>query len=420
MTSIFIQSEAYPFCKGCGHHHVASNTVTALENLGLQPLDVVLVTDIGCHGIIDSCFRTHTVHGLHGRSVAIGVGLSLSLPTNKKVIIFIGDGGATIGLQHILEAARLNVDMTVVVHNNMLYGMTGGQPSGLTPCGYRTTITPQGSQLPSHDLCQLVLDAGAPFTARVIGIGDFSAILQQAIQAPGFALVEVLELCTSYGSKLNPELRLRQLAEQTQYKLGSWANPRQDFLRLQPKKSNSLLEMQAIDQTNRSSLDKPCSIVIGGSAGEGVQSAAELLALAAISCGLHVTKKSSYPVTVQIGFSTADLILSPLPILCHAFEQPDVALITSADGLQHNLERLQAMQTGIILIDASLTPPNSAVRMKSIDFRTPAGERNAAILAILAWLKYSGIIPIQSLLDTIKHSPLARHVQIEQLLSFVR
>jgi 2-oxoglutarate ferredoxin oxidoreductase subunit beta len=419
MTGKFVHSEAYPFCKGCGHHHIARNTVAAFENLGLQPLDIVLVTDIGCHGIVDRCFRTHTIHGLHGRSVAMGVGVALALPANKKVVVFIGDGGATIGLQHILEAARLNVDMTVVVHNNMLYGMTGGQPSGLTPCGYRTSITPQGNQLPNHDLCQLVIDAGASFTARVIGSGDFSTSLQKAMQTPGFALVEVLELCTSYGTKLNPELRLHQLAEEGGYKLGSWEKTHRDCLRLQSKSSNSLLEIPFIEPTYPSNLDKPCSIVVGGSAGEGVQSAAEILARAAISSGLHVTKKSSYPVTVQVGFSTADLIISSQPILCHAFDQPDVALITSADGLQHNLKRIKAMRTGILFIDASLDPPASAAKIISGDFRRPAGERNAAILTLLAWVKQSGIISIQCLLDTIECSPLAKHIKIEKLLSFV-
>jgi 2-oxoglutarate ferredoxin oxidoreductase subunit beta len=91
--------------------------------------------------------------------------------------------------------ARLNVDMAVVVHNNFVYGMTGGQPSGLTPTGYRTVITPEGHPLPKHDLCQLVHDAGAPYARRVIGRGDFSAALREALEVEGFALVEVLELC---------------------------------------------------------------------------------------------------------------------------------------------------------------------------------------------------------------------------------
>ena len=419
MTSKFINSAEYPFCKGCGHHHVTRNTVAALESLGIQPLNVILVTDIGCHGIVDRCFRTHTVHGLHGRSVAIGVGLSISMPENKKVVVFIGDGGATIGLQHLLEAARLNVDMTVVVHNNMIYGMTGGQPSGLTPCGFRTTITPEGSQLPHYDLCQLVMDAGAPFTARVIGSGDFSTTLVQAMQSEGFALVEVLELCTNYGTKLNPELRLHQLVEEGGYKIGTWTTPKREILRLQLKPSSSLLEIPLIEQPYQSSLDKPFTIVLGGSAGEGVQSAAEILARAAISSGLHVTKKGSYPVTLQVGFSTADLILSPEPILCHAFDQPNVILITSEDGLLHNLERIKSMQAGSLWIDASLDPPKTSATIKSHDFRSPGGERNAAILAILALVKQSGIISIQSLLDAIECSPIRKRIEPDLLVRFL-
>ncbi len=112
-----------------------------------------MVTDIGCIGIIDRQFKAHTVHGLHGRSTALATGISMGLTTRKEDHRFIGDGGATIGLQHILEAAHRNVNMTVLVHNNMLYGMTGGQPSGLTPCGFKTSTMPDGRPDGGMDIC---------------------------------------------------------------------------------------------------------------------------------------------------------------------------------------------------------------------------------------------------------------------------
>ena len=131
METKFINTNTLPFCKGCGHANISQNTEKALQQIGLKLLDVILVTDIGCHGIIDKAFDTHTVHGLHGRSVALASGVSAGLNNpDKKVIVYIGDGGATIGMQHLLDAAHNGYNMTVVVHNNMLYGMTGGQPSG--------------------------------------------------------------------------------------------------------------------------------------------------------------------------------------------------------------------------------------------------------------------------------------------------
>jgi TPP-dependent indolepyruvate ferredoxin oxidoreductase alpha subunit len=122
----FLATDKFPYCKGCGHHFITKNTALACEKMGLSPQDVILVTDIGCHGIADKCFATHTIHGIHGRSTALATGIRLGVENpDKKIIVFIGDGGATIGLQHLIDASRLNVDITVILHNNLLYGMTG-------------------------------------------------------------------------------------------------------------------------------------------------------------------------------------------------------------------------------------------------------------------------------------------------------
>ena len=127
MSAEFLAVERLPFCKGCGHSLVAKSLGRALETLpGLSPLDVVVVTDIGCIGIIDKEFSTHTIHGLHGRSVALASGIRYGLENpGKKIIVLLGDGGATIGLQHLLDAAHRNLDLKVIVHNNMLYGKIG-------------------------------------------------------------------------------------------------------------------------------------------------------------------------------------------------------------------------------------------------------------------------------------------------------
>ncbi|MFC2114719.1 thiamine pyrophosphate-dependent enzyme, partial [Bacteroidota bacterium] len=158
----FLTEAALPFCKGCGHSQIAENTEKALQILNYNPLDVIMVTDIGCHGIIDKSFTTHTVHGLHGRSVALASGVSAGLNNpNKKVITFIGDGGATIGMQHLIDAAHNGFNMTVVIHNNMLYGMTGGQPSEFTPSGFKTPTLPEGAKDAGYDICKLIAAAGA-------------------------------------------------------------------------------------------------------------------------------------------------------------------------------------------------------------------------------------------------------------------
>lgn len=410
--SAFLTHTELPYCKGCGHHLVVRNTAKALEATGLSPLDVVLVTDIGCHGIADGNFTTHTVHGLHGRSVALAAGIAMGLPPGKKILVYIGDGGATIGLQHILEAARLNVNLTVVVHNNMLYGMTGGQPSGLTPGGFRTVITPEGSTLPHHDLCKLVHDAGAAYVARVIGLGDFSEILGQALATDGFALVEVLEICIRYGAKMNPELRLRELAYAAGYDPGEWTRPARPSFRplLSPRSTPTLLDLKPIDVEWTSPLEGRLNLVIGGSAGEGIQQAAELLAQASIAAGLYVTKKGSYSVTVGTGFSTAEVVLSPTPVLYHGVSVPDAVIITSADGLEHNREWIRQMGKGILWLDESLPMPETGAEVRVRDFRARAGARNAALYALLTFVRETGVIPLEALARAAGESPLGKYL----------
>jgi pyruvate/2-oxoacid:ferredoxin oxidoreductase beta subunit len=442
MSGFLIKPEL-PYCKGCGHHLIVRNTVKALEALGASPLDVVLVTDIGCHGVVDGNFATHTVHGLHGRSVALAAGIAMSLPPHEGpgtprpyVIVYIGDGGATIGLQHILEAARMNVDLTVVVHNNMLYGMTGGQPSGLTPTGFRTVLTPQGYPLPHHDLPRLVLDAGVPFAARVVGLGDFSGVLRQALEVEGFALVEVLEICVSYGAKLNPGLRLsagtatpegdsprgeagppsgsrlEELAREANYEPGIWRGPSRPAFRLSRRETSSLLDVPAIPCRYASPLEGRMTLILAGSAGEGIQQAAELLAQAAMASGLYVTKKGSYPVTVGVGFSAAEVVLSRTPVLYHGVPQPDAVIVTSADGLANQRERIRRMTGGILWLDASLPVPETGAEVRVADFRGRAGARNAALYALLTFLRETGVIPADAFLETVRESPIGKHVDL--------
>lgn len=394
MSSVLL-TDKLPYCPGCTHHHVTRQTARALEKLGLAPHDVVLVTDIGCHGIADAVFATHTVHGLHGRSTAIAAGIAMALPPGKKVVVFIGDGGATIGLQHILEAARMNVPLAVVVHNNFLYGMTGGQPSGLTPPEFRTVIAPEGTHLPHHNLCELVHEAGALYAARVVGLGDFSGTLAEAFAQDGFALVEVLEMCTSYTPKFNPDFKLRQAAEAAGYALGTWTHPPRPPYRLHfaAEKPSLLSQLKLVEQQQKAQLPRRLGIVLAGSAGEGVQYAAESLARAALAGGLHATKKGSYPVTVGVGFSAAETLLSPEPIRYHGIAEPDFLIVTSEDGLHWAAPRLATMRRGKVFVDASLPRPEAAVPVEVRDFRTPFGAKNAALLALATAAREEGFLP---------------------------
>lgn len=417
MSERFLTGDALPFCGGCGHDAITRSTAAGMAKAGLDPLEVVLVTDIGCHGIVDRFFRTHTVHGLHGRSVALGAGVSAGLGRGR-VVVFVGDGGAVIGLQHLVEAAARNFALTVVVHNNMLYGMTGGQPSSVTPEGFRTGTTPQGKAGPGYDLCRMLHAAGAAYCRRVAAPGDFSDAVAEALAVPGFALLEVLELCPSYGIRHNPGRKLADIARDAGLELETLRNPDRPVFGLARRTGlPSLLEMEPIALRRPAVLRRPFTVLVSGSAGGGVQQAAELLARAAVASGLHVSKQGSYPVTVGAGYSSAEVIISPEPVLHTGIETLQAAVVTSAEGLAHAGTRLTVLAAdAVLVIDDSLDVPETSAEVWRAPFTRAAGTR-AATLAALAWLlKRRPVIPVEHLVEISGAGPVGRAPNLAGLL----
>lgn len=421
MNKNFINNSGLPFCKGCGHTTIAENTEKALLKLNKDILDIVLVTDIGCHGIVDKSFNTHTFHGLHGRSVALAAGTSAGLNNpDKKVIVFVGDGGATIGMQHIIDAAHNGFNMTVVIHNNMLYGMTGGQPSEFTPTGFKTPTLPEGMQKIGYNICDIVTAAGANYVSRIIGIGDFSDELAKAFSKPGFSLVEVMEICPSYGVKSNPGMKLSKIIEgaNIDIKVFTDRNIENYKTNFKAETTSLLSDKDIVEAKFESDLKSPVRIMLCGSAGEGVQVAAELLAKAGMKAGLNVTKKGSYPVTVGIGFSCAEIILSPEHINYTGSPIPDVMIITSEDGLDYGKNTAAKMQNGKIYIDRELQTPKSEAKFDTHNFREKLGARNSAIYGIFYFINDSKVIPIDALISAFNESKLSAKLNADSFMSF--
>jgi pyruvate/2-oxoacid:ferredoxin oxidoreductase beta subunit/Pyruvate/2-oxoacid:ferredoxin oxidoreductase gamma subunit len=422
MSETFINDHGLPFCKGCGHSTIANNTEKALTKLGLNPLDVILVTDIGCHGIIDKSFNTHTVHGLHGRSVALGSGVSAGLMhPGKKVIVFLGDGGATIGMQHIIDAAHNGYNMTVVIHNNMLYGMTGGQPSEYTPMGFKTPTKPGGSTKFAYDICKIVAAAGAPYVRRILGIGDISDALAEAFGRPGFSLVEVMEICPSYGVKSNPEMKLSKVVENAGLATTVIADiPAETYVTNLREGLPSLISSDnVIPAEAGNSLSGELRVMFCGSAGEGTQVAAELLAVAGIRAGLQVTKKGSYPVTVGVGFSSSEVILSPDEINYTGTVAPDFMIVTSQEGLDYGRKAAGRMKSGKIFLDESLEPPVTGAEVVRFPFREKVGGRNASFMGLFYFVNASGSFPLQVMVNTFNDSKLSKKINPEQFLNLL-
>ena len=412
METQYLRPGRGPYCKGCGHPLVLRALGEALDRLGIPPADVAVVTDIGCVGLADGQIAgPHTIHTTHGRSTAFAAGLALAdsvLGAGRlKPIVLIGDGGATIGINHLVSGALLNSDVTVLVHNNFLYGMTGGQSSAFSPVDFVTSTAPQGGFLPPLDLARVLLAARAPFVARKLaGDRDLADVLEQAIAHPGFAAVEILELCTAYATRWNPltGATLREVAEQAGYELG--------VLRDEPRPTfgASYRERHAADeqpappriaaQAFEHRLVRPHGLVLAGSAGERVRTAATILARAALSCGLHVTQKNDNPVTQGTGFSVSEVILGPEPILYTGIERPDAVLVVSEDGARELaatgvLARADA-ETLVVADDGIELPPLPREPLR-LPLRDTAGPKLAALAAVAAWREATEALPEEAL-----------------------
>lgn len=188
------------WCPGCGNFAILSALRRALAELDLRPEDVVIVTGIGCHGRMSDYVRANAFHTIHGRTLPLATGIKLANP-NLTVIAHAGDGDAyAIGLEHLPHAARRNVDITLIVHNNMVFGLTTGQVTPTTPQGVKTRSTPFGNPERPLNPLLLALASGATFVARGFSgeIEHLKELIKQGILHRGFAFIDVLQPCVTF------------------------------------------------------------------------------------------------------------------------------------------------------------------------------------------------------------------------------
>lgn len=190
------------WCPGCGNGIVTGAIVKAIDKLALAKDDVAVVSGIGCSSRASGYLDFNTVHSAHGRALPFATGIKLSEP-RLKVIVITGDGDATaIGGNHFIHAARRNIDLTVVVYNNNIYGMTGGQYSPLTPTNSKATTAPYGTVDRPFDVTELAKGAGATFVARATTFHTqvLTDVVMQGIQHEGFSIIEAITACPiSFG-----------------------------------------------------------------------------------------------------------------------------------------------------------------------------------------------------------------------------
>ena len=193
------------WCPGCGHGIVMNNLIRAVENLELRKRDIVMVSGIGCSARISGYLDFHTLHTLHGRALTFATGVKMARP-ELRILVPMGDGDATaIGGNHFIHAARRNIDLTAVIMNNRIYGMTGGQYSPLSGRGKSATTAPLGNIDQAFDIVELARSAGASFVARTTTYHATAMIkiLERAILHKGFSVVEILTQCPTYFGRKN-------------------------------------------------------------------------------------------------------------------------------------------------------------------------------------------------------------------------
>ncbi len=192
------------WCPGCGNGIVMGALARAIEELGYENDDVLVISGIGCSSRMTGYLDFNTLHTAHGRALAFATGAKVSEPRLKTFVIM-GDGdAAAIGGNHFIHACRRNIDMTAIIINNNIYGMTGGQYSPLTPKGKNATTAPYGNIDRSFDIVNLAQGAGATYVARgdVYHAAQLKNLIVEAANHKGFSVIEAVSTCPiSYGRR---------------------------------------------------------------------------------------------------------------------------------------------------------------------------------------------------------------------------
>lgn len=186
-----------PWCPGCGDGIVLKAIAMCFSELRIEPDDIVVVSGIGCSGRMPTYFNTNTLHVTHGRALTFATGIKLARP-EKTVVVISGDGDAlAIGGNHLIHAARRNIGLKMILINNGIYGMTGGQCSPLTPQGFITETTPYGNIEPKFMASELLIACKASFVAResVNRMRPLREVIKKSFQHKGFSVVEVISNC---------------------------------------------------------------------------------------------------------------------------------------------------------------------------------------------------------------------------------
>jgi 2-oxoglutarate ferredoxin oxidoreductase subunit beta len=189
------------WCPGCGDYSVQAAIQRAVANVGLEPENLAVISGIGCSGRISGYINSYGVHGIHGRALPIAQGVKMA-NRDLTVIASGGDGdGFAIGMGHTVHAIRRNINITYIVMDNQIYGLTKGQTSPRSAMGFKTKSTPEGSIEESISPMKLALSVGATFVAQSFStdLKELTSLIEAGIKHDGFSFINVFSPCVTYN-----------------------------------------------------------------------------------------------------------------------------------------------------------------------------------------------------------------------------
>jgi pyruvate/2-oxoacid:ferredoxin oxidoreductase beta subunit/Pyruvate/2-oxoacid:ferredoxin oxidoreductase gamma subunit len=405
MCSLINSSRPPVFCPGCSHERIVGALDQALVKMGLDGNQVVIVSDIGCSGLIDTIFDTHAFHGLHGRALTYATGLKLARP-DLKVIVTMGDGGLGIGGAHVLSTCRRNIDLTLLILNNFNYGMTGGQCSSTTP---QNALVGSGflNRLEKPvDICQVTAAAGAAYVTRTSSYSpDLVDEMVAAIQYEGFSVIDMWGICPGRYTKRNqitPKRIDAELANLPRLQGPVAGNQRQEYGKSYRQVAAQLptpAPPATIEACFQPTSGERQEGLILGSAGQRIVTAGEIFCLAGMTGGWHATLKNDYPITVLRGHSVSEMVLAPQPVDYTGITRPNVVLALADEGVGRRNKLFTRLDSDTLIIKAiDVGLPRTRATVQEVNFKAQKIKPRDWALASLALLaKKNHVISTQML-----------------------
>ena len=378
-----IRSQHFPtiLCPGCGHGIVLGALLRAIAKSKLSKNEIVLTSGIGCASRVPGYVDFHTIHTTHGRALTFSTGVAVARP-EFRVIAVMGDGDATaIGGNHFMHAARRNVNMTAVIMNNNIYGMTGGQNSPTTPLGAMAATAPYGNAETPLDIVALGTALGAAFVARgsVTEPVKLERMILKALGTKGFSIVEAVSTCpTTFGSRnklrtieaymewvgdhvydASKADRLTPEQKEGKWPLGIFVEKqKRSFVEVYeqdvvPKALAKAESVKAIVPKEYRMPSGKFEVVITGRAGQGIQKLGAILAECVICDGNHAAQIENYGPAARTGISLTEVVACGEPIDFPLVENGNVLLAMTQEALAAHLPRVVKASNPIVIVDST-------------------------------------------------------------------